>query len=103
MRLARVDDLALAVRPDQELRDPLQRALGRREPDPLRLGAALSADQVVEALEGQGEVGAALGLGDGVDLVDDHRLDAGQDLARREVMIRYSDSGVVIRMSGGLR
>ena len=29
----------------------------------------------------QRQVGAALGLGDGVDLVDDHRLDAGEDLA----------------------
>ena len=40
-----------------------------------------AADQVLEALERQGEVGAALGLGDGVDLVDDHRLGAGEDLA----------------------
>ena len=37
-----VDDLALALRADEELRDPLQRALGRREADPLRvLGPAL--------------------------------------------------------------
>ena len=39
-------------------------------------------EQLVEPLEGDGEVGAALGAGDGVHLVDDHRLDAAQRLAR---------------------
>ena len=35
-----------------------------------------------QALEREREVRAALGRGDGVDLVDDHRLDAAQHLAR---------------------
>ena len=37
----------------------------------------------VEPLEREREVGAALGAGDGVHLVDDHRLDAAQRLAGR--------------------
>ena len=32
--------------------------------------------QCVEPLQAEREVGAALGAGDGVDLVDDHRLDS---------------------------
>ena len=67
--------------PTRNLRDPLQRALGRREADPLRFRVALGGDHVREPLEGQRQVGAALGLGDGVDLVDDHGLDPGEDLA----------------------
>ena len=64
-----------------------------------RRGAAL-----LEPLEREEEVRAALGRGHRVDLVDDHRLDRGEDgLAAREVSSRYSDSGVVIRMSGGVR
>ena len=39
----------------------------------------------------------------GVHLVDDDGLDAGQRLAGREVSSRNSDSGVVIRTSGGVR
>ena len=42
----------------------------------------------IEPLQGQRQVGAALRLGDRVDLVDDHRLDPGEDLARLEVIIR---------------
>ena len=38
--------------------------------------------QALEAFEAQREVGAALGPGDRVDLVDDHVLDALEDLAR---------------------
>ena len=37
--------------------------------------------QALEAFEAQGQVGAALGAGDRVDLVDDHVLDALEDLA----------------------
>ena len=48
-------------------------------------------------------MGAALRAGDRVHLVEDQRVDAAQQLARREVSIRKSDSGVVIRMSGGSR
>ena len=61
----------------EEAGDLLDRADGGREAD--ALGGPL--EQLVEALEGEGEVGAALGAGDGVDLVDDHRLHAGQRLA----------------------
>ena len=88
---------------DQVPADPLQGSLGRGESDALdgrlarfgrrsRLRHALLGvpvvfvepvcDQCVEALKGEGEVGAALGAGNGVDLVDDHRLDPGQDLPR---------------------
>ena len=57
----------------------------------------------VEPLERQREVGAALGAGDGVHLVDDDRLDLrAASRAPADVSIRNSDSGVVIRMSGGL-
>ena len=65
------------------------------EPDPL--GRLL--EQRVEALEGEREVGAALGAGDGVHLVDDHRLDAAQGLARlagqdQEQRLRGGDQDV---------
>ena len=39
--------------------------------------------QLVEPLEREREVRAALGAGERVDLVDDHGLDAAQGLARR--------------------
>ena len=39
--------------------------------------------ELLEALEGQGEVGAPLRAGERVDLVDDHGLDAAQGLAGR--------------------
>ncbi len=38
-------------------------------------------DQVIKPLKSQRQVAPPLGLGDGVDLVDDHRLDPGEDLA----------------------
>ncbi len=84
---AGVDDGALALRADQEVGDALERALRRREADALdrRVGAAavlVSADQMVEPLQGQREVRAALGCRDGVDLVDDHGLDVREDLVR---------------------
>jgi hypothetical protein len=37
-----------------------------------------TAHEVLEAFEGEGHVGAALGGGEGVDLVDDHGLDIDQ-------------------------
>ena len=98
---AGVDDPARAPRADQEAPDLLERVLRRRQPDALRRRGRRPARG--EPLERQRQVRAALGRGDRVDLVDDHRLDAGQDLARAAVSIRYSDSGVVMRMSGGLR
>ena len=86
-RLARagVDDRDVAAWTDaaEEPGDGLERPLGGAEPDPLRRAAAVvavtvrSCDEMVEALERQGEVGAALRAGDRVDLVDDHVLDAG--------------------------
>ena len=50
----------------------LDRPDGGRQPDPLRRPL----EQRVEPLEAEREVGAALGAGDGVHLVEDHRLDA---------------------------
>ena len=77
---AGVDDRAASPRADHEAPDLLQRVLRRAEADALGLAVALL--QRVQALERQREVRAALGGGHGVDLVDDHRLDAGEDLAR---------------------
>ena len=98
-----VDDLAFALRADEELGDPLERALSRREADPLRLGIALA----VTRCERRSSVSARW----------EPRLDWATAwisstitastpvrISRTcEVIIRYSDSGVVIRMSGGLR
>ena len=61
-----------------EAADLLERPLRRREADPLRRPL----EQRVEPLERQRQVRAALGAGDGVHLVDDHRLDPAQRLAR---------------------
>ena len=84
-RLARagVDDGDLAVRPDaaEEAGDRLERPL-RGADRPIRCGgSAPSGAEALEPLQAQGEVGAALRAGDRVDLVDDHVLDAAQDLA----------------------
>ena len=65
----------------QEPPDSLQRSLGGRQPDPLERRRARCA-KPLETLKAQGEVRAALRARDGVDLVDDHVLDATQDLAR---------------------
>ena len=75
---ARVDDRARALRPHEEAADLLQRVLRRGQPDALHLAAGL----LGEALERDRQVRAALGLRDGVDLVDDHLLRALEDLAR---------------------
>ena len=61
-----------------EARDLLQRTLRGRERDALRIALA----EIGQPLEREREVRAALGGGDRVHLVDDHRLDAGQHLAR---------------------
>ena len=71
------DDLDRAG-PAEEPGDLVDRAHGRGQPDPL--GRPL--EQLVEALQRQREVGAALGAGDRVHLVDDHALDPAQGLAR---------------------
>ena len=62
----------------EEARDLVERADGGAETD--ALGGLV--EQAVEALEADAEVRAALGAGDGVDLVDDDRVDAAQRLAR---------------------
>ena len=70
LRDARVDELDRPAAGD-EAPDLLERALGGGEPDALeRLVGDLR-----EPLEREREVGAALRAGDGVHLVDDHRLD----------------------------
>ena len=73
---ARVDQLDLAPAGD-EAADLLERALGRGERDALH-GPA---DQPVEPLQREREVGAALGARDGMHLVHDHRLDRPQSLS----------------------
>ena len=77
-----VDKLALALRPDEELPDSLQRPLCGREADALRILPSFSVNAMREPLEGQREVCPALRGGDGVDLVDDHGLDAPEHVSR---------------------
>ena len=79
--LARIGDLAFALRAHQELRHPIQGALSRREPDALRVRPVVGGDEMRQALERQRQMGTALGLGDGMDLVDDDGLGAGEDLS----------------------
>ena len=86
------DDVAGAAQEPGHLVD---RADGRREPDPA--GGAL--EQGVEAFQGQREMGAALGAGDGVNLVDDDGVDAAQRLAglggqQEEQRLRRGDEHV---------
>ncbi len=68
-----------AVVPGEEPGDLVERALGGRQPDALdgRVGDG------VETLEGEREVGAPLGGGQGVDLVDDHGLHTAEVLPGR--------------------
>ena len=75
---ARVDDGALALRAGEEARHLVERPLRRREADALHVAPGL----LGEALERDGEVGAPLGLGHRVDLVDDDPLRAGEEVAR---------------------
>jgi hypothetical protein len=84
---AGVDDLDLSIRSDaaEERRDPLERALRGAEADALRrlrgfVVLRRPPAEVLEAFQGQGQVRAALGPGDGVDLVDDDVLDTREDL-----------------------
>ena len=75
---AGVHHLDLAPDPAEEPGDCRQRSLGGGQADALRIGGG----EMGQPLETQREVCAALGGGDGVDLVDDDVLDAAQDLAR---------------------
>jgi hypothetical protein len=79
-----VDDRAIrrsvgpvAPGPDEQAGDLLDRFLGRRQSDALQP----SSGGAVEALEGQGQMRAALVLRDGVDLVDDHRFRGAEEPA----------------------
>ena len=80
-----------AVVAGEEPGDLVERALGGRQPDALdgRVGDG------VESLEGEREVGAPLGGGQGVDLVDDHGLDAAEVLPgrRREHQVERLGGG----------
>ena len=73
---AGVDDGDVAIRADaaEEPGDRLERALRGRQADPLHRPGAGSVGRAerLEPFEAEGEVGAALGPGDRVDLVDDH-------------------------------
>ncbi len=75
---AGVDDPRRAPRPHHEAPDLLQRVLRGAEPDALWFVVA----ELGQALERQCQVRAALGRRDRVDLVDDHRLDPAEHLAR---------------------
>ena len=75
---AGVHDLDLAANAAEEGADRLERSLRGRQADALRVGIG----EVAEALEAERQVRPALRCGDGVHLVDDHVLDAAQDLAR---------------------
>ena len=72
----------LAVRADaaEEPGDRLERPLRGAQADALER-RRVRGSKAFEPLEAEGEVGAALGAGDRVDLVDDDVLDAAQDLA----------------------
>lgn len=75
---AAVDDLDGVAAP-QEGGDRRQGALGRGQPDPLRDAPAGRADaEALQPLQGERQVGPALAAGQGVDLIDDDRLDGGQ-------------------------
>ncbi len=84
---AGVDDRDLAGWADEELADLLQGVLRGGEADALDVargltrGGAPFLHLVVEALEREREVCSALGVRDGVDLVDDHRFDVAERLA----------------------
>ena len=75
---AGVDHRARALGADEEAADLLERVLRGRQADPLHVGPG----RLGEPLEREREVRAALGLGDGVDLVHDHLLGAVEDLRR---------------------
>ena len=72
---ARDPAVALCRSPAEEPSNGLQRALGRREADSLRRRGG----DLLETLQGKGEVSPSLGAGDGVHLVDDHPSDRFQD------------------------
>ena len=82
--------------PGEELGNDLRGLHGRREAD--ALGGRKGGNRGVR---GEGQVRTAFGAGQGVDLVDDHRIHPGEPARVPEVSMRNNDSGVVMRMSGG--
>ena len=86
----------------REARDLLDRLLRGRQADALQRRAG---HDLLQPLERQRQVRAAPRADDGVDLVDDHRAHraAASARLRSAVSSRYSDSGVVTRMCGGVR
>ncbi len=62
------------ARSRKEVRHHLERPLGGRQPDALQ-PVPLSRDELAEPLEGERQMRAALVPGQGVHLVDDHRVD----------------------------
>jgi hypothetical protein len=74
----RLDDLHLAAG-GEVAGDLVDRADGRGEAD----AAGRLREQLVQALQGERQVGTALGARHRMDLVQDHRLDAGQGVACR--------------------
>ena len=80
---AGIDDLDVPARPDAAEERAIASS-GRWVADsPIRcIGLRAGSRSALQALQAEREVGPALGAGDGVDLVDDHVLDAAEDLAR---------------------
>src|SRR5699024_15158 len=64
--------------PGEELGNDLRGLHGRREADALGGGG----EEGVEAFEGEGQVRAAFGTGQGMDLIDDHRIHPGEPCPR---------------------
>ena len=71
---------AVIVEAAEEAGDLVERALRRRQSDPLQL-RRVSSPQLLETLDRQGEMRSPLGGDDRVDLVDDHRFDSAETLA----------------------
>ena len=71
--VAQVDDFAVAIA-EEKVGDRGDRFLGRRESD----AQHWTLDQIVEALEGEGEVGASLVSDHRMDLVDDDGVGVGE-------------------------
>ena len=85
-----VDDRRRRPAPAEQRGHPLDRLLGRRQPDPHRRATGGLRHQAIESLERQRQVRAALVAGDGVDLVDDHRA----HLAERGASARGGEQDV---------
>jgi hypothetical protein len=104
---AGVDDRHVAARSDaaEEPCDRLERALGGGQADALRrLGSFALPDQAVQPFQRQCEVGSPLRARDRVDLVDDHVLDAAEDvagLARKHQVERLRGRDEDVRRAAG--